>query len=54
MMTRVLFALLKDENGATIIEYGFTAALIAIVLVAALSTLGTNIGKVLNNVAGNM
>jgi pilus assembly protein Flp/PilA len=53
-MARLLVRLLEDQRGATIIEYGFTAALIAIVLVAALTTLGTNIGKVLNNVAGNI
>ena len=53
-MCTIIQAVLRDETGATIIEYGFTAALIAIGLVAALSALGTSIGNVLNNVTGNM
>ena len=33
----------KDEEGATAIEYGLFAALIAAVIVAAVSTLGGNV-----------
>lgn len=33
----------NDEDGATAIEYGLLAALIAIVIITALSTLGTNL-----------
>jgi pilus assembly protein Flp/PilA len=51
---RTLDAALKDENGATMIEYGLIAALLGIAIVGALSTLGTNLGKLFNNVAGNM
>lgn len=32
--------LLKDDEGATAIEYGLLAALIAVVIIAAVSTLG--------------
>ena len=32
--------LLKDDQGATAIEYGLLAALIAVVIIAAVSTLG--------------
>ncbi len=34
---------IQDENGATAIEYGLIAALIAIVLITALTLLGTNL-----------
>ena len=44
----------KDESGATAIEYGLIAALIALVLVAALSVLGPKIAGTFNNVASNM
>jgi len=34
---------LKDESGATAIEYGLIAALIAVVIIGALQSLGGNI-----------
>ena len=34
---------LKDENGATAIEYGLIAALVAVAAIAALQTLGNNL-----------
>jgi pilus assembly protein Flp/PilA len=36
---------LNDENGATAIEYGLIAALIAVVIIAALTTLGTSLSN---------
>ncbi|ACA17735.1 Flp/Fap pilin component [Methylobacterium sp. 4-46] len=43
-----------DESGATAIEYGLLAALIAIALIAAASSVGTNLGTAFQNVAGNL
>jgi pilus assembly protein Flp/PilA len=44
----------KDESGATAIEYGLIAALIAVVLISSLGLLGNNIkssfGKISNSV----
>jgi pilus assembly protein Flp/PilA len=34
---------LKDESGATAIEYGLIAALIAVVIITALTTLGQRV-----------
>jgi len=33
----------KDESGATAIEYGLIAALIAVVIIGAVTTLGTDV-----------
>ncbi len=33
----------RDESGATAIEYGLIAALISVVIVGALTTIGTNL-----------
>ncbi|MBV8636610.1 MAG: Flp family type IVb pilin [Candidatus Eremiobacteraeota bacterium] len=35
--------LLKDENGATLVEYGIIVALIAVVCIGIISTLGQKI-----------
>ncbi len=42
---------LKDEDGATAIEYGLIAALIAVVIIGAVGALGTNTAAQFNNVA---
>jgi pilus assembly protein Flp/PilA len=34
---------IKDESGATAIEYGLIAALISVVIIGALTTLGTSL-----------
>ncbi|MHB8884886.1 MAG: Flp family type IVb pilin [Methylovirgula sp.] len=44
----------KDQSGATAIEYGLIAGLIAVVIIAALTTLGTNIAAKFNAVANNL
>jgi pilus assembly protein Flp/PilA len=44
-------SLIADSSGATAIEYGLIAALIAIAAVGAMSSLGTQISKTLNNSA---
>jgi pilus assembly protein Flp/PilA len=45
---------LKDESGATAIEYGLIAAAIAVVIIGAVQTLGTNIDSTFQEVAGAM
>lgn len=41
----------KDESGATAIEYGLIASGIAIVVITAVNGVGTNLTAVFNNVA---
>ena len=46
--------LLRDDSGATAIEYGLIAALIAVAAIAAFQTVGTNLSAVFNTVASNI
>jgi pilus assembly protein Flp/PilA len=45
---------LKDESGATAIEYGLIAALIAVVIVGGVTLIGTNLSALFTGVAGNV
>lgn len=45
---------LKDESGATAIEYGLIAALIAVAIIGGASSLGNDIGNSFNKVAGEI
>jgi len=42
---------LGDESGATAIEYGLIAALIGVVIITAVSLLGTNLSSKFNRIA---
>ncbi len=42
-MRNSLNRFIADENGATAIEYGLIAALIAVVVIGTLTTVGTNL-----------
>jgi pilus assembly protein Flp/PilA len=41
----------NDESGATAVEYGLLVALIAVVIITAVTTLGTNLANKFNSVA---
>jgi len=44
----------RDESGATAIEYGLIAALIAVAIIGAARALGTQIGTTFNTVVTEM
>jgi pilus assembly protein Flp/PilA len=46
--------LVRDEQGATAIEYGLIAALIAVAAITAMSTLGTTLSGTFSNVNSKM
>lgn len=46
--------MLKNDKGATAIEYGLIAALIAVAAIGAMSSLGTKLGTTFNGVSGNL
>jgi pilus assembly protein Flp/PilA len=41
----------KDDSGATAIEYGLIAALVSVAIIAMLTTLGTELGNTFTSVA---
>ncbi len=43
-----------NESGATAIEYGLIAALIAVVVIGAVTAIGTNLSSKFNDVSGNL
>jgi pilus assembly protein Flp/PilA len=45
---------LKDESGATAIEYGLIAALVAVACIVALEALGTSLSGLFNGVKGKL
>jgi pilus assembly protein Flp/PilA len=45
---------LRDEKGATAVEYGLMVALIAVAIIAGVSLLGTNLQAMFNGIAGNV
>ena len=47
-----LMQFLKDEEGATAVEYGLMVALIAVVIIGAVTLLGGNLDKTFEYVAG--
>jgi pilus assembly protein Flp/PilA len=50
-MCNVIARLFKDDSGATAIEYGLIAALISVVIIGAVTLVGTNLTAVFNHVA---
>ena len=50
-----LFArFVSDESGVTAIEYGLIAALIAVVIIGAVASVGTNLSTTFNTVASSL
>ena len=42
-MTNLFKSFIKNESGATAIEYGLIASLVAVAAITAMSTVGTNL-----------
>lgn len=53
-MSKFIARFMRDELGATAIEYGLIAALVAVVLVTALGLLGSNLSGTFNKVANDI
>ena len=53
MLTK-LIAMIRDEEGATMVEYGLLVALIALVAITGVTLLGTNLQALFNTVAGSV
>ena len=53
-MLKITQKFLKDESGATAIEYGLIAALVAVAIVGALTALGTSLTGLFTNVNSDL
>lgn len=53
-MSKIFARFLKDESGATAIEYGLIAALISVALIAGATTLGNSISDTFTNLTTKM
>ena len=50
-MTNVFARFVKDESGATAIEYGLIAALVAVGIIAGATALGTQLSDLFDRIA---
>lgn len=50
-MSKLFARFAKDESGATAIEYGLIAALIALAVIGGARLLGTEVGNTFNDIA---
>jgi pilus assembly protein Flp/PilA len=50
-MLTTLKSMIRDDEGATMVEYGLLVALIALVALGAVTTLGKNLSSLFNSVA---
>ncbi len=53
-MKSLLSRFAADRSGATAIEYGLIAGLIAVVIIAAVSTVGSNLSNKFMTIANNL
>ncbi len=50
-MLTMLTTMLRDDSGATMVEYGLMVALVAMVALTAVKLLGSNLSSLFNTVA---
>ena len=50
-MTTSFLAMLKDDEGATLVEYGLVVSLIAVAAIIAVTAVGTSIKGTFNNIS---
>ena len=53
-MKALVSRFLKDESGATAIEYGLIASLIAVAIITAAGALGTRLGDLFNGIKNKL
>ena len=53
-MMKMVMSMLRDDAGATMVEYGLLVALIAMVCIAAVTLLGQHLSTLFNTVAGSV
>ena len=54
VMKTIIFNFLKNDAGATAIEYGLLAALIAVVIITGVTAVGTQLSTTFTNLSSNL
>jgi pilus assembly protein Flp/PilA len=50
----IISRFIRDESGATAIEYGLIAALIAVVIITGVTAVGTQLSSTFNSLSGKL
>ena len=53
-MRSLIKRFVSDERGATAIEYGLIAALIAVVIITGVTAVGTNLSATFTSISGSL
>ena len=53
-MRSIFLRFFKNESGATAIEYGLIAALIAVVIITGVTAVGTSLSTTFTNLSGSL
>ncbi|CAN2533264.1 MAG TPA: Flp family type IVb pilin [Methylosinus sp.] len=53
-MKSLISRFVKDESGATAIEYGLIGALISVIIITAVKLVGSNLSQTFNKIAQNL
>jgi len=53
-MRNIFLGFCKDKAGATAIEYGLIAALIAVVIITGVTAVGTSLSSTFNSISGSL
>jgi pilus assembly protein Flp/PilA len=53
-MMKLFSRFLKNEDGATAIEYGLIAALIGVAIIGAVTTVGTELGTTFTSISAEL
>jgi pilus assembly protein Flp/PilA len=53
-MRKLISRFAADASGVTAIEYGLIAALVAVIIIGAVSTVGTNLSSTFSSVANSL
>jgi pilus assembly protein Flp/PilA len=53
-MKNLVSRFVADQSGATAIEYGLIAALIAVVIIGTITAIGTKLSSKFNSISGNL
>jgi pilus assembly protein Flp/PilA len=53
-MRKMLEAFVRDQNGATAVEYGLLAALIAVAIIGGVTAVGTNLSSTFTGISATL